>query len=255
MASDVRLVVPCFDEANRLDVAAFRARLADDPHLALTLVDDGSRDGTRGVLEGLARDAGPRVEVVALPRNVGKGEAVRAGVLAALRSDAAYVGWWDADLATPFAEVARLRAALEERPAAWLAMGARVQALGARIERRALRHYPGRFVASRVARMLRLPTYDTQCGAKLFRAATTPAGLFDAPFVTRWLFDVEVLARLERRHRDGQGPAPEDVVVEVPLQSWRDVPGSKVRPTDFFRALWGVRRIRRHYRLSRRRAR
>jgi dolichyl-phosphate beta-glucosyltransferase len=249
LPSAVRLVVPCFDEAHRLDVAAFRAGLAAAPGLAFTFVDDGSTDGTRALLEPLAREAPDRVEIVALPVNVGKGEAVRAGVRAALGHAPDFVGWWDADLATPLDEVARLEAALAARPTAWMAMGARVQRLGSEIRRRALRHYAGRFVATCISRGLGLRAYDTQCGAKLFRATATPAGLFDAPFVTRWLFDVEVLARLLRRHRDGLGAAVDALVVEVPLLRWSDVPGSKVRPTDFFRALLGVRRIRRHYRL------
>jgi hypothetical protein len=92
-----------------------------------------------------------------------------------------------------------------------------------------------------------MPVYDTQCGAKLFRADEMPAGLLDEPFLTRWLFDVEVLARLRRRALDGKGPTAESLVVEVPLRRWTDVPGSKVRALDFFRALLGLRRIRRHY--------
>lgn len=245
----VRLVVPCFDEAGRLDLPAFRAALAAWPGLAFTFVDDGSRDGTRATLEAFARETPDRVEVVALSENRGKGEAVRAGLRAAAAHGADFGGWWDADLATPLDEVPRLVSALDARPGACLAMGARVQMLGTDIRRRAARHYAGRWIATRISRMLRVATYDTQCGAKVFRVAAMPPGLFDAPFVTRWLFDVEVLGRLLRRHRDGDGPPVETSVVEVPLRRWTDVPGSKVRGADFFRALAGVRRIRRAYRL------
>jgi len=247
MSPAVRLVVPCFDEVARLGLAAFRTALAASPGLAFTFVDDGSRDGTRASLEAFAREAPDRVEVVALPENQGKGEAVRAGVRAALGHRPDFAGWWDADLATPLDEVPRLVAALDARPGAFLAMGARVQMLGTDIRRRASRHYAGRWIATRISRSLRLATYDTQCGAKVFRVAAMPPGLFDAPFVTRWLFDVEVLARLVRRHRDDAGPSVEASVVEVPLRRWTDVPGSKVRATDFVRALVGVRRVRRHY--------
>jgi dolichyl-phosphate beta-glucosyltransferase len=245
----VRLVVPCFDEAARLDVAVFRARLATDAELAFTFVDDGSRDGTLALLDGLAQALPDRVDVVALPENRGKGEAVRAGLLAALAHRPTFCGWWDADLATPLDELARLKAALDAQPAVWLAMGSRVQVLGTKIERRASRHYAGRVVATWISRTLRMPTYDTQCGAKLFRTDATPAGLFDEPFLSRWLFDVEVIARLKRRFLDGVGAAPELLVTEVPLSRWTDVPGSKVRPSDFVRAFFGLRRIRRHYRL------
>jgi hypothetical protein len=184
---------------------------------------------------------------VALARNLGKGEAVRAGLLSALAGRPEFAGWWDADLATPLSETASLRAVLDARPGVWLAMGARVRMLGCAIDRRATRHVAGRVVATMISRALGLATYDTQCGAKLFRVAGTPPGLFDEAFLSRWLFDVEVLARLERRHRDGGGPPPEDVVVEVPLTRWTDVPGSKVRATDFVRAFFDLRRIRRRY--------
>jgi dolichyl-phosphate beta-glucosyltransferase len=236
MAPAVRLVVPCWNEAARLDPPRFLAALDADPGLGLTFVDDGSTDGTRAVLETLARARPDRVSVVALDRNVGKGEAVRAGLLAALALRPAYAGWWDADLSAPLAEVGRLRAALDARPGAFLAMGARVRMLGTTIERRALRHYAGRVVATWISRTLRLHTYDTQCGAKLFRVDAMPAGLLDAPFVTRWLFDVEVLVRLRNAG---------EIVVEVPLSVWRDVPGSKVRALDFARAWFDLRRLRR----------
>lgn len=247
MSPPVRLVVPCWNEASRFDADAFGRGLDADPDLALTLVDDGSTDRTRAVLEAFARARPDRVEVVLLDENRGKGEAVRAGLLAALATRPDFAGWWDADLATPLADVGRLRAELDARPGAWLAMGARVRMLGVHIDRRTTRHYAGRVVATMISRALRVGTYDTQCGAKLFRAADTPPGLFEAAFLSRWLFDVEVLARLERRHRDGLGPRPEDVVIEVPLSCWTDVPGSKVRATDFVRAFFDLRRIRRHY--------
>ena len=248
-AARLVVVVPCFNEERRLDAAAFRSFDRESLGLRFCFVNDGSRDGTLALLRRLVDEHPGLGSVLDLGSNHGKAEAVRRGLLAALDTGASYVGFWDADLATPLDEVARLEAALAARPAAWLAMGARVQMLGTDIRRRASRHYAGRWVATRVARALRLPTYDTQCGAKLFRAATTPAAAFEAPFLTRWLFDVEVLARLVRRHLDGEGPSVADLVLEVPLRRWPDVPGSKVRPTDFFRALRGVRRIRRAYRL------
>jgi dolichyl-phosphate beta-glucosyltransferase len=249
MPAAVRLVVPCYNEAARLDVAKFRAGLAADSEVSLTLVDDGSRDGTLALLKGLQTAHPDRVDVVALPENLGKGEAVRAGLVSALAHRPTFCGWWDADLATPLNELMGLRSALDAQPTAWLAMGSRVQTLGTQIDRRASRHYAGRVVATWISRTLRMPIYDTQCGAKLFRAAATPVGVVDEPFLTRWLFDVEVIARLKRRFLDGFGPSPESLVTEIPLRRWTDVPGSKVRATDFVRAYFGLRRIRRHYRL------
>jgi hypothetical protein len=93
--------------------------------------------------------------------------------------------------------------------------------------------------------VLRLPVYDTQCGAKLFRGGPDSAALFAEPFQTRWLFDVELIARLGKRRADAGGAAR--AIYEVPLPEWRDVPGSKVKPKDYLRGLGDLARIALRY--------
>ena len=78
------IAVPCYNEAQRLDVPAFARFAAACPECSFVMVDDGSRDGTLELLEGLARDNPGQFSVCRLPRNSGKGEAVRRGVLEAL---------------------------------------------------------------------------------------------------------------------------------------------------------------------------
>jgi glycosyltransferase involved in cell wall biosynthesis len=241
------VVVPCFDEARRLPVEAFREALRSAPWLSLHFVDDGSRDGTAQVLEAVRRGFEDRVSITRMERNAGKGEAVRAGMRKATAGSAAYVGYADADLATPLDALAEMADLLDLRPELLLVMGARVKTLGRSIDRRRTRHYLGRVIATFTSRTLGLPVYDTQCGAKLFRAGPVVTALFEEPFSTRWLFDVELLARLLRLHRQGVLPHPASIVLEHPLARWSDVPGSKVKPMDFFRALFGLRRIRRRY--------
>jgi dolichyl-phosphate beta-glucosyltransferase len=243
------IVVPCYDEAARLDPEAFLAACRAHDALRFLFVDDGSRDGTLAVLEKLAARAPERLAVLALPANRGKAEAVRAGLRDAIARGHDYVGWWDADLATPLAEIPRFVAVLDERPDTEIVFGARVQMLGRSIERSTVRHYAGRVFATVASRSLGLPVYDTQCGAKLLRATPAVAALLDAPFTSGWVFDVELLARLVQQRREGGGRPAADAVYELPLVAWRDVPGSKVRPWDFVRALFAVQEIRRRYRL------
>src|SRR6266508_755731 len=100
------LVVPCFNEAQRLDPVKF-AVLADHPGMSLVFVDDGSTDATPAVLADLAATS-PSISVLTLQRNRGKGEAVRCGLLEASERDVDWVGYVDADLATPVQEIARL---------------------------------------------------------------------------------------------------------------------------------------------------
>jgi dolichyl-phosphate beta-glucosyltransferase len=69
--------------------------------------------------------------------------------------------------------------------------------------------------------------------------------LFEVPFRSRWIFDVEILARFLREPHEA---GPDTLIHELPLESWRDVAGSKVRPRDFARAFWELVEIGRVYR-------
>ncbi len=247
LEADVVLVVPCYNEAERLDVAAFRDHGAGPKRLAFCFVNDGSSDRTLEVLHGLVRGMPGRAVVLDLPRNSGKAEAVRQGIVAALGWGAPSVGFWDADLAAPLEELPRFCAVLAERPQVEIVIGSRVRLLGRRIERSALRHYLGRVFATGASLTLGLPVYDTQCGAKLLRATPLARELFATPFLTRWVFDVELLARYARLTR-GLAPPTADRIYELPLARWTDVAGSKVRPWDFLRSGLELLRIWRAYR-------
>jgi glycosyltransferase involved in cell wall biosynthesis len=241
------VVIPCYDEAARLPLARYRDFLHAHREVDLVFVDDGSRDGTLALVRSLERDEPERVCVLPLAVNVGKAEAVRRGMLHALDGGADYVGYWDADLATPLSTVLDFAALLDARPGLLLAIGSRVVLLGRRIERRALRHYLGRVAATAIAVTLGLRIYDSQCGAKLFRSGALTRDLFREPFVARWAFDVEILARLLRSRSAGGLPPVEELVCEVPLAEWIDVAGSKVGVLDYLRAGFDLWRIRRRY--------
>jgi dolichyl-phosphate beta-glucosyltransferase len=175
-----------------------------------------------------------------LPRNVGKAEAVRRGVLLAFDADPDYIGYWDADLATPLEAIPALCELLDARPDLEMVWGARVRLLGRAIERSPLRHYLGRMFATAASVVLGMGVYDTQCGAKLFRASPAIRSLFQKPFLTKWLFDVEILARLLQARRGTQLPRAEDIIYEFPLYEWHDVAGSKVKAWDFAKAFFGL---------------
>lgn len=242
----VTLVVPCHNEARRLDAAAFTAALAAAPWLALLFVDDGSTDDTARRLEAFVAAHPGRARLLRLPRNVGKAEAVRQGLREALGAGAV-CGFWDADLAAPLAEVAALREVLQRDPGVEWVWGIRLRALGRDVRRRALRHYLGRVFATVTSLLLGIESYDTQCGAKLFRAGPLLRAALAEPFRSRWIFDVELLARAQGLLAAEGTRALGRVVHEQPLAAWHHQPGSKVRGRDFVRALrelWAVRRAR-----------
>jgi dolichyl-phosphate beta-glucosyltransferase len=228
IAGHVTWVVPCFEEAARLDGAAFLALVDRSAPASLVFVDDGSRDGTSALLHELATRRPEQIEVVDLASNRGKAEAVRQGLLRVLAGRADILAYVDADLATPPAELVRL-AALAREGHFDVEMGSRVQLLGREIKRNHARHYLGRVFATCASLSLRLPVYDTQCGAKLFLRTPALASALAEPFTSRWAFDVELLGRLVHTPA---GIAPVDVarIREEPLQVWTDVRGSKLYP-------------------------
>jgi len=212
--------------------------LAGPESCLLLFVNDGSTDRTADVVR---KHLDERIHLLDLPQNLGKAEAVRAGMLHAVRtpplSEADWFGYWDADLATPLSEVQsflRFSRHLDEPvDSIW---GSRLYRLGSVIERKFLRHLAGRCFATLAALMLNIGSYDSQCGAKLFRRDIVAAA-FAAPFVSRWLFDVELLFRL----RDA-------AIVECPLRQWRDVPGTQSRfVTMALRVVPDLLRIRARY--------
>ena len=238
---EVCVVVPCYNEERRLNGRELLAFLDTHPAAALCLVDDGSSDGTLKTLQTLQSRKPSQILVHHLPTNSGKAEAVRAGVLhAAGRNVWPMIGYFDADLSTPLTEVDRLQAVLQANPRCKLVLGSRVKRLGSHIDRRISRHVLGRIFAACASGILGLSVYDSQCGAKLFHADLVPI-LFAEPFLTRWLFDLEMLARL-RNHAGGL-----EMTAEVPLARWSQVSGSKLKPRDMVVVPIELLRIRRRY--------
>ena len=239
------LVIPCYNEERRLPVDELRGFALDGTRMTLLFVNDGSTDGTLRVLESLQAEDPQRFAVLNLERNSGKAEAVRRGLVAAIERNPDLVGFWDADLATPLSELPDFLSIFESRPEIEMIFGARVRLLGRSISRNPSRHYFGRVGATLISSSLGLAVYDTQCGAKLFRVNETMREIFATPFLSRWIFDVEIIARFIRaRGRDAAARAS----YELPIKVWHDVKGSKVKSTDFLRALRDLWKIHRAYR-------
>jgi glycosyltransferase involved in cell wall biosynthesis len=227
LGSRTVIVVPCYNEAKRLDCASFELALAQDPLLEFVFVNDGSKDATSEVLREMQRRVGNRTGVLELGANGGKANAVRAGVLQAFELQPTYIGYWDADLATSLACVELFAREMETRNVS-LILGSRVRLMGRNIERSAVRHYVGRGFATLAAFSLGFPIYDTQCGAKLFRASPVFRNAFSNKFEMNWTFDVELLHRLNGEKAHAAGFEILRDCVEYPLPEWIDAPGSKL---------------------------
>ena len=243
MASDLTtaIIIPCFNEAKRLPADELLAFLNQTTALSFLMVNDGSTDRTAALIDDLARRRPDKISSLHLAANRGKGEAVRQGLLKALEAGSGAVGYWDADLSAPLVEILRLRDILMQDQTLDAVIGARVKLIGRRIERKVWRHYAGRIIGTLISMALYLPVYDTQCGAKIFRASPGLNNLLIEPFQTRWLFDVEIIARSLMSFASHGNMSL--TFYEEPLESWSHVGASKIGPGDFpviIRELWRI---------------
>ena len=231
------VVVPCYNEEHRMDEHAFLV-LSDSGEVQLLFVNDGSTDGTRHLLDRLKRKS-DAITVLDLPQNLGKAEAVRRGLLHSVASGAAIAGYLDADLATPGGELLRMLRLLEGRPELAAVFGSRVARLGSHIERSPFRHYTGRVFATVASMALGVAVYDTQCGAKVFRVNPNLVAAIERPFRSPWSFDVLLCQRLFDGISELPG-LPISSFLEMPLDEWTDVTGSKVNVFDGMAAIVDV---------------
>ncbi|WP_413561312.1 glycosyltransferase [Bdellovibrio sp. HCB209] len=233
----IALIIPCYNEEKRLQIDEFLK--IQNQGLEFFFVDDGSKDQTAQMIAKHAKTH-PHIHLVRLEKNGGKAEAVRRGMLEVQKLSNSerftWIGFWDADLATPLSELSKMlqyASLYGHIDSIWCS---RVYRLGADVQRSQLRHYLGRGFATLVGELLKIKSYDSQCGAKLFRPSTIQTA-FSEKFIGKWVFDVEILLRLKNF-----------VVIEYPVTVWKDVPGSKVKiHREIFRVFWEVLKIRKKY--------
>lgn len=110
------IIIPCFNEANRLKAAPFITFIEDSREVALLFITDGSTDNTAGLIKAIGDKAPEQIFSLHLENNQVKAEAVRQGVIHALSRPCQYIGYWDADLATPLSAISLFRQYFEQNP-------------------------------------------------------------------------------------------------------------------------------------------
>ncbi len=229
------VIVPAYNETLRIGETLRRIAEYCRTHVRdweVIVVDDGSTDGTAEAATS-ALDGESRLRVVRHPRNLGKGQAIRTGALAARHP---YVLFSDADLSTPIEELAVLAPHASPRAVVIASRGLPDSSL--EVRQPLYRETMGR-IFNLVVRVLLVPgVRDTQCGFKLF-GHEVARSVFPALETRRFAFDVEVLARARRLGFD---------LVEVPVR-WRNDSRSRVHPVrdsasmlrDVFRIWWRLK--------------
>lgn len=241
------IIIPCYNEENRFSTDLFR-KFYLKSEVCFCFVNDGSKDNTLQMLKGLQQGRADRILILDLKQNSGKAEAVRRGIIEAAKwGSFNFIGYFDADSATPWSEIPYLLNQFDNNPHCQIVFGSRVKLMGRSIQRRWLRHYLGRIFATTVSMMLRLPIYDTQCGAKIFRTELAQQ-IFSQPFISRWFFDVEIFARIIILLGHERAAA---IMYEAPLNQWSEMRGSKLSLKNYLLAPFELLRIRFNYDLGR----
>jgi len=230
------IIIPCYNESERLRVREFAAYINTNGNVYFIFVNDGSTDNTGKIIKDLNDSFPDRVILIDLEKNCGKAEAVRRGILKSLEMDFENIGYFDADLSTPLYAINKF-CKLLGKPQTKIVMGARVKLLGRKIERKAFRHYLGRVFAACASIILSVPVYDTQCGAKIFKNTKDLYIIFSKPFIAKWIFDVEVLARFKLLNWNKSKKWIEESAIEYPLEEWIHKQGSHIKFTHYFKAL------------------
>lgn len=238
------IIIPCYNEADRLNLPAFQKFAKDNKDYHVLFVNDGSKDDTAKVLTkfSLAQNHF-RLRVLDLKQNVGKAEAVRQGVQHLLsNTEVDTIGFIDADLSTDFNDYQALVKRLK-RDSLKMVFGSRNQEGENGIERSAFRKFLSMVVGFFIKMILRLPISDTQCGAKVFNRKTAKQ-VFGSPFLSRWLFDVEIFIKLRNEYGVEETMTH---IKEQTLMRWVHEEGSKITMKDSIKIPAMLLKIGYHY--------
>ncbi|WP_372974098.1 response regulator [Muriicola sp.] len=239
----VGIVIPCYNEEERLSSAAFQQIATENLGYHLCFVNDGSTDNTLEVLNRLKEGNEDRISVYNCEENGGKAEAVRQGMQhLAKDKQFDYLGYLDADLSTDFRDFDELVRTLENSEFK-IVSGSRISRMGANITKESARKIISKTINMIIQKILEMPFKDTQCGAKIMsRDIVEP--IFEDKFITRWLFDVEIFMRMKGLY--GKDKAHK-LICEQPLKRWIHADGSKLSMKDSVKIIGQLGHIAMYY--------
>lgn len=239
---DLIIVIPCYNEENRLPINQFKQFLDTISDVLLFFVNDGSSDKTDDVIEKLATLYPKKVKLLSLKQNVGKASAVKAGFNFCEENNSfSKIAYLDADLATTLEECHAISKKINTT--VQFAFGSRIAKIDTNIQRKQHRFFIGRFIATLISKQLDLKVYDTQCGCKVF-SKQLAANVFKEDFISKWLFDVEIFHRLIYIFKKEN---IKNIAREIPLKSWIDADDSRVKMTYFFKLWFDLLSIKKRY--------
>lgn len=240
----VGVVIPCYNEENRLLSDEFKIFINKNLGYHLCFVNDGSKDNTLEVLEQLRKGNENHISIYNCEKNGGKAEAVRLGMLhLAQQKQFDYIGFLDADLSTNFDDFGELVKTISNSGYK-VVSGSRISRMGADIAKDGARKIISKGINLYIRKILGMEFRDTQCGAKIMTKDIVEQ-TFQKKFITRWLFDVEIFMRMKKLYGREQA---QTMLCEKPLNRWLHVDGSKLSFKDSFKIVGQIGQIALHYR-------
>ncbi len=239
----VGVVIPCYDEEDRLSSKEFTDFVEKHSGYHLCFVNDGSKDNTLHILKELRKGREDYITVYDCEQNGGKAEAVRLGMLhMANYTDLDYIGFLDADLSTDLTDFDDLVKTIETSNFK-IVSGSRISRMGANIAKESARQIISLTINYIIRKILKMNFKDTQCGAKIMDKEVIKIA-FQERFITKWLFDVEIFMRMKKHF--GAEKA-DSFICEQPLKRWIHADGSKLSMKDSAKIVFQLGHIAIHY--------
>ena len=216
------MIVPCFNEEKRFPTEYWR-NITTNTNVQWYFVDDGSTDGTLTVLKTLECK---NVNILQLKENSGKSEAIRLGYLRAKqdhKNGFGLIGYIDCDGAFELKDINRIIEMAKVNQRYSMIWSSRVMLAGSEIVRSNIRHYLGRMINTYIWAGISPKIYDTQSGFKVFKHKPYFHEIMLEKFETKWFVDLEIYTRCLNFENSLQ------LVQEAPLESWKEISGSKIK--------------------------
>jgi CheY-like chemotaxis protein/glycosyltransferase involved in cell wall biosynthesis len=243
----VGVVIPCYNEEDRLLSEAFISFIDKHSGYHLCFVNDGSKDNTLEVLRNLQEGREDYISVYNCEKNGGKAEAVRLGMLhMAKKPGLDFIGFLDADLSTDLKDFDDLVSTIEHSDFK-IVNGSRISRMGANITKEPARKIISLTINFIIRKILGMDFKDTQCGAKIFRKDVIHLA-FNKKFATKWIFDVEIFKRLSAHFGIENA---KKYICEQPLKRWIHADGSKLSMKDSIKIVMQLAQIAWIYRSKR----
>lgn len=240
----VGVVIPCYNEEERLSSKEFLDFVDSNLGYHLCFVNDGSTDKTLDVLNNLKTGREANISVYNCEKNGGKAEAVRQGVLHLVEDPQLdYIGYLDADLSTDFRDFDDLVKTIETSDFK-IVSGSRMTRMGANIAKESARAIISKTINLIIRTILGMSFNDTQCGAKIMDKDIVKL-MFKDKFITRWIFDVEIFMRMRKHYGKEKAIS---YICEQPLKRWIHADGSKLSMRDSVQIVGQLGQIAIHYR-------